>query len=167
MKESMQKRVVILATDHTSQIGGLDAERNQGLKLRLAWLKSKFDWQIALEEWSDKHDHSVAREFANAAGLQWHNVGTPDEEQFKTFNGPINYPENDGTIQPVDWHAPSMYEYGPFENQEARENRMADNISAKMEVYEVALYIVGLAHLHSMFLKLHSRGIVVTAYFWV
>jgi hypothetical protein len=60
-----------------------------------------------------------------------------------------------------------MDEYGPFENQEARENRMAKNIGAEMENYETGLFIVGLAHLHSIVGKLRTSGFKVTAFSWL
>jgi hypothetical protein len=79
-------------------------------------------------EWADKYGESVADKFSKASGLHWANVGTPDEPQFRTYTGPINYPGHDGTLQPPDWDAPPMDEYGPFEKQEAREDRMAKNV---------------------------------------
>jgi hypothetical protein len=59
-----------------------------------------------------------------------------------------------------------MYEYGPFENQENRERRMAENVSAEMEKYETGLFILGTAHLHSVFGKLQSLGFKVVAFSW-
>jgi hypothetical protein len=60
-----------------------------------------------------------------------------------------------------------MCEYGPFERQENRERRMAENVQAEMENYESGLFILGLAHLHSVFGKLHSLGFKITAFSWL
>ena len=60
-----------------------------------------------------------------------------------------------------------MDEYGPFESQDAREDQMADNIRVEMENFETGLFIVGLAHVHSMFSKLRALGLSVTAYVWL
>ena len=149
-----KKKVVLLATVHQNQIKGLG--NNSGLEDRLKYLISRLGVQNVMEEWSDKHGPSVARELTTKLGLRWANVGTPEEEQFRTYTGPINFPGHDGTLQPVDWDAPGMYEYGPFENQEARESRMATNIRAEMASHEIGLFVCGLAHLHSLFSKLRA-----------
>lgn len=119
-----------------------------------------------MEEWSEKKEESFAKAFAPKSGLNWANVGTTDEPQFQTYWGQIHYPGHNGTLQ-YDPDAPSLDEYGPFENQEARENRMVKNIHAEMENYETGLFILGLAHLHSVFGKLKSSGFTVTGYSWL
>jgi hypothetical protein len=60
-----------------------------------------------------------------------------------------------------------MREYGPFEKEETRENRMAMNVQAEMENYETGPLILGLAHLHSVFGKVQSLGFKVTAFSWL
>jgi hypothetical protein len=60
-----------------------------------------------------------------------------------------------------------MHEYGPFENQEAREKRMAENVEAEMAHYEAGLFVLGTAHLHSAFGKLRCLGFKVTAFYWL
>ena len=60
-----------------------------------------------------------------------------------------------------------MDEYGPFEKQEAREDQMAKNVQMEMKNYETGLFILGLAHLHSIFSKLRVLGFSVTAYAWL
>jgi hypothetical protein len=55
-----------------------------------------------------------------------------------------------------------MDEYGPPENQEARENQMVTRVQAEMEKYESGLFIVGLGHMHSLFGKLQRVGFKVT-----
>jgi hypothetical protein len=157
------KNVVVLATIHQYQTPGNDA--NLGLEKRLDYLKSKFGVQIVMEEWSEKKGESVAKAFTTKSGLHWANVGTPNEPQFQTFWGLIHYPGHNGTL-PHDPDAPSLDEYGPFENQEARENRMVKNVQAEMENYETGLFILGVAHLHSLFAKLKALDFKVTGYSW-
>jgi len=149
-----KKKVVILATVHQNQMRGLG--NNSDLEERLKYLITRLGLQIVMEEWSEKHSQSVAKEFSEKQGLLWANVGTPEEDRFRTYTGPINFPGHDGTLQPPDWDAPGMYEYGPFENQEAREDLMSKNVQVEMEGYETGLFICGLAHLHSLFGKLRA-----------
>jgi hypothetical protein len=158
------KSIVMLATVHVYQVPG--HSRNSGLEERLDYLSRGFGAEIVMEEWSDKQRESVVRTFATKSGLHCANVGTPDEPQYGTYLGPINHPEYNGTL-PHGWNAPEMNEYGPFENQEARENRMAKNVQSEMENYEAGLFILGLAHLHSVFGKLRSLGFKVTAFSWL
>jgi len=118
-----------------------------------------------MEEWAERHGQSVASQFAQTRQLSWANVGTPDETQFRTYTGPVNYPGHDGPNG--DWDAPGMDQYGPYENQESRELRMAANVDAEMKSYEAGLFILGLAHMHSIFGKLRSLEFNVTGYSWL
>jgi hypothetical protein len=161
--ETRVKTIVMFATVHQYQ--KLGNARSSELERRLDYLKSQFGVQIVMEEWAENQGESVAKAFANKLGLHWANVGTPEEPQYRTYTGPINFPGHDGTL--TDWDAPGMDEYGPFDNQEARENRMAQNIEVEMENYETGLFIVGLAHLHSIFGKLRPLGFKVTAFSWL
>ena len=156
------KTVVMLATIHQAQ--ALGNALGSPLEARLDYLKSKFGVQTVMEEWSDKKE-SLAKAFATKSGIHWTNVGTPDEPQFKTYWGLIHYPGHNGTLE-HDPDAPSLDEYGPFENQEARENWMADRVKVEMENYETGLFVLGVAHLHSLFAKLRSLGFKVTGYSW-
>ena len=163
MHAKAMKTVVMLATFHEWQTLGHD--RNSALQERLAYLISKFGVQTVMEEWSEKHE-SFAKAFATKTGLHWADVGTPLEPSFQTYYGPINFPGHDGTL-PYDPDSPSLNEYGPFENQEARENYMANNIKAEMEGYKTGAFILGVAHLHSLLAKLRSYGFRVVAYSWL
>lgn len=158
------KTVVIFATVHQHQRHG--SARGLELEERLEYLKAQFGVQVVMEEWADNQGESVAKVLATKLGVRWTNVGTPrDYPQFRTYTGPINYPGHDGTL--ADEDAPSMYEYGPFDNQAAREDRMAMNIEAQMDGCETGLFIVGLAHLHSMAARLLSLGFTVSSFFWL
>ena len=160
------KSVALLATLHEYQI--LGSPHNSELEKRLKYLMRRFGAQVVLEEWFEKNGPSFAAGFAAKSGLAWASVGTPDEEQFRTYTcPPVNHPGHDGTLQPPDWNAPSMAEYGPFKSQENRENQMVKNVEAEMESYETGIFVLGLAHLHSLFGKLMTAGFSVTGYHWI
>lgn len=52
-----------------------------------------------------------------------------------------------------------MYQYGPFQSQEAREIRMTGNIASSMEKFEIGLLVCGLAHLHSCSASYRPRSL--------
>ena len=156
------KTIVMLGTAHL--LPGND--RIAGLEKCLDYLICSFGAQVMMEEWSENQKESVVKSFAIKSEQQWANVGTPDEKQYWTYPGPINYPGYDGTLPSYDPDAPGMYEYGPFENQENRERRMAENVRVVMEKYEIGLFILGTAHLHSLLGKLQSPDFKVVAFSW-
>jgi hypothetical protein len=162
-ENSSMKSVVLLATIHESQMSRNDG--NSELENRLDYLKSKFGAQTVMEEWTEKKGESRAKTFATKAGLHWISVGTPDEPPFQTYWGQIQHPAHNGTL-PHDPDAPSLNEYGSFESQEARENWMVKKVQVEMENYDTGLFIIGVAHLHSLFSKLRSLDFKVTGYSW-
>ena len=155
----------MLGTTHGHQM--TECQNEFGFEKCLEWLKKTFHYLIILEEWSEKHGNSVGEQYAMKSNVQWRNVGTSEKPEYETFTGPVNFPGHNGTIRTHDRNAPPMYEYGPFENQEAREKQMTRNIKAEMEGFDCGLYICGLAHTHSMFSKLRAVGFTVTAYSWL
>lgn len=157
------KKIAMLATIHQHQQSGSTGCAN--LEARLEYLRSKFNIGAIVEEWSDKKE-SCAKHFALQKSLHWANVGTPDEPQFQTYWGLIHYPGHNGTL-PHDPDAPSLDEYGPFENQEKREDWMVHRVEAEMANYASGLFIIGVAHMHSLFAKLRAAGFDVTAYTWL
>jgi hypothetical protein len=62
---------------------------------------------------------------------------------------------------------PILQEYGPLDVQELRESYMVDRIRVFMEPYKIGLFIVGLAHLHSILSKLKTVGFDVRGYSWI
>jgi hypothetical protein len=161
--EKPRKKIVMLATVHQHQQSGSAGCAN--LEARLEYLRSKFNLEAIVEEWSDKKE-SCAKHFAVGSSLHWANVGTPDEPRFSTYWGLVFYPGHNGTL-PYDRHAPSLDEYGPFENQEERENWMVHRVEDEMANYGSGLFIIGVAHMHSLFAKLRSAGFDVTGYVWL
>jgi len=163
-RELETKRVVVLGTVHELQKSG--HKKNAELESRLRFLIEKFAVTKLLEEWAGNQAPSFASEFAKDL-LAYKDVGTPPETMFQTFCcAQTNHPCHDGTLSPCDG-APAMNEYGPLEKQENREQRMIQTIQREMEGHDVGLFVVGLAHLHSMSLKLKQANFNVTAYAWL
>lgn len=160
------KTIVMLGTPHL-EYKEPKGDRIEGLERRVDWLKRKLGAPVVMEEWSEKRKESVASVFAKESGLRWVNVGTPDEPQYRTCNPYINHPENEGILPEYGADAPEMHVYGPFDKQENRERRMVENVRAEMEKYETGLFILGAAHLHSVFGKLQRLGFRVRAFCWL
>jgi hypothetical protein len=158
-----KKQIVMLATFHEYQQPSKRGEKTPGnvkLEKALTYLSDKCSVQKVMEEWSEKQGPSVASENAQKLGLGYANVGTPDEGQFSTYVGTINFPWHTGRL-PHDETAPLMCEHGPIDVQEAREERMTRNVLREMENYKSGLFIVGIAHTQSLGKKLEGQGFEV------
>jgi hypothetical protein len=157
-----RKKIVMLAMAHQYQLPGDPG--NALLEACLAYLAGKFKVQAVLEQWSEEKGSSFAEGLAKKLGVDYVNVGTPDEGPFRTCWPQISDPAHDGTL-PYDPNAPSMlHEYGPLDAQNAREELMVRSIRMRMEDYRDAIFIVGIAHTHSLHSKLVSMGFDVTSY---
>jgi hypothetical protein len=159
MATETSKLIVALATYHEFQhIGHKLNGRFQGA---IELIQSEHDPQVILEEWRPRPDEASFASTLQTPTLKWENVGTPDEPQFKTSVECLNYypPTYDPT-------RPSLREYGPLQTQELRENYMVERIRRAMEPHKVGLFIVGLAHLHSILVKIEAAGFEVRGYSW-
>ncbi len=157
-----RKKVVLLGTFHKYQ--PLGDPGNARLEECLRYLSRKFHVQIVMEEWTEEKGPSLAKELAPKLGLQFAYVGTPDEDAFRTFWPQISHPDHDGTL-PYDPEAPCMlYEYGPLDAENAREEQMLRSVRKKMEGYTGGIFIVGIAHTHSLFSRFVVMGFDVTTY---
>jgi hypothetical protein len=157
-----RKKIVILAIAHEYQ--RLGNPGNAKLEECLAYLSRKFKVQIVMEEWTEEQGPTFAAELAPKLGLDFAKIGTPDDEPFRTCWPQISHPSHNGTL-PYDPDAPSMlHEYGPLDTENAREEQMVRSIRKKMEDYTRGLFIVGIAHTHSLHSKLVSMGFDVTSY---
>jgi hypothetical protein len=157
-----RKKIVMLATPHAYQQPGNPG--NARLEACLRYLSLKFHGQVVMEQWSEEKGPSFAEELTPKLGLEFANVGTPDEGMFRTCWPQISHPDHDGTL-PYDPDAPPMlHEYGPLDAQAAREEQMVRNIRKKMEDYGGGIFIVGIAHTHSLHSKLVEMGFDVTSY---
>ena len=87
---------------------------------------------------------------------------SPKEKRFETCAYGLN------TDPPTyDHKKPMLQEYGPLDVHELRERYMVDRIKEYMEPFNVGLFIVGLAHLHSTLSKLKTASFEVRGYSWV
>jgi hypothetical protein len=165
-RELTSQRVVLLATYHQVQSKG--DKLNKELRDRLKFLSKKFAATILMEEWCEGCGDSLASELASGdLSIEYKDVGTPrlPESQTLAFP-PTNHPAHDGTLGPCE-EGPSLNEYAPFEKQENREIRMTQNIVCTMKDHKVGLFVVGLAHLHSMMARLRDEGFNVSGYSWI
>ena len=110
--------------------------------------------QVVLEEWSEaqKAPSGVAA-VCNEKGVTWNSIGTPNTQEYATYDGIyLGFPLS-----------AKIPQYGPIDTQEKRENAMCQNIAAAMSSIDIGIVVIGVAHLHSMFLKL-SREFRVKGY---
>ena len=162
--ESESRRVVLLGVAHGLQDAGHG--QNEEFKERLSFLAGGYSATVLLEEWTHDRPASYASRFAEGR-MEYRDVGTSGQPEHTTFvNAPITFPGHDGTLGPCP-DAPPLMEYGPLDVQEKREQKMLQNIDEAMQDHRVGLFVVGLAHLHSMAMKLHARQYRVAAYTWL
>ncbi len=153
------KVVLALATYHELQHNG--HRLNERLRGAIELIASEHGVQVILEEWWARPEPSFASTLQTPA-LKWENVGTPDEPQFKTSVACLNY------YPPAyDPSKPSLREYGPLVAQELREAYMVERIKQCMQLHKVGLFIVVLAHLHSMLVKIEAAGFEVRGFSWM
>ncbi len=157
-----RKKVVILAISHEHQL--LGDPGNTKLEECVTYLSRKFHVWVLMEEWCEDQGPTFAATLAPKLGLKFAKIGTPDDEPFRTCWPQISHPDHDGTL-PYDPSAPSMLnEYGPLDAENAREEQMVRGIRKRMEDYTGGLFIVGIAHTHSLHSKLVALGFDVTSY---
>jgi hypothetical protein len=153
------KQITVLGTYHQVQRCGhpLNAKFASVISL----IREHHPVQVILEEWLAAKQ-SFASTLATSQ-LQWANVGSPeDDPAFETYSRGLNC--HPPTHEPS---KPMLQEYGPVDVQELREHYMVVRISAEMQQYSAGLFIVGLAHLHSMLVKLEAAGFDVHGYSWI
>jgi hypothetical protein len=162
-RELSSTRIVLLGTSHGIQKNG--DPLNTELQARLSYLIRRFAATIIVEEWAHDCPPSFASTLASDR-VAYKNVSPRPEEQYRTFcNAPINHPAHNGTLGPCE-DAPQFYEYGPLDKQENREKKMVTNVQEAMKDHRVGIFVVGLAHVHSISAKLREAGFNVAAYTW-
>jgi hypothetical protein len=153
------KQVIALGTYHEAQRNG--HELNAKLERVISLIIESHGAQIILEEWWYHPERSFASTLSTPT-IEWENVGTPDETRFTTSTSGLNlHPPTHNPAKPI------LQEYGPLDVQELRECYMVDKIRVFMEPYKVGLFIVGLAHLHSILSKLKAVGFDARGYSWI
>lgn len=154
------KEIIALGTYHDVQLDGHPL--NSKLAGVISLICEHYSVQVILEEWSHIPEEVSFASTLAKANLPWRNVGTPNEAHFVTTVGGLNcHPPTYDPRKPV------LYEYPPLNVQELRENYMVERARALMESYQTGLFIMGLAHLHSMLAKFKSIGFDVRGYSWI
>ena len=153
------KQVIALGTYHEAQhIGHALNAKFAGV---ISLVRESYGAQIILEEWLYSEERSFASTLSTS-DLEWKNVGTPEETRFETSVSGLNcHPPTHDPAKPI------LQEYGPLAAQERREGYMVERIGVFMEPYKVGLFIVGLAHLHSILCKLKVAGFDARGYSWI
>jgi hypothetical protein len=152
------KHITALGLHHGLQ--KLGDKSNDRFKQVIALIRENYPVQILFEEWM-AYGQTVGSTI-NTDILKWKNVGTPEEKRFETFAYGLNTdPMRYDPIKPV------LQEYGPLGVHELREQYMLERIKEVMGPHDGGLFIVGLAHLHSMLSKLKAAGFEVRGYSWM
>ena len=144
------KTLILFGTRH------YDAKMPSEIKSVLRLIIEKFEPHVLLEEWSETQlNRSGAAAVGDEVGVPWESIGTPPLPEFETygFTHSLDFPSGPAHI----------VRYGPVAVQENRELAMCTNISTAMLNREVAVVVIGLAHLHSLMVKL-SGGFEVRGY---
>lgn len=139
----MKKKLTLFGTRHYIATE-VPAESQNALEVII----DKRRPQIVLEEWSEAQKReSAAAHICKTKALFWKSIGTPPREEFRTYglSDALDFPDS-----------ANIQRYGPILIQEKREKVMQENIVRSMASVDVALLVIGLAHLHSMYSKLST-----------
>jgi hypothetical protein len=136
-----KKKLVIFGTRHWKK-RDMPIEIKNALELIIAEVQP----EVVLEEWTvTQPEESGAAAVSDSLGIPWRSIGTTDDAEFATFgyHRALDFPSS-----------ANIGEYGPFDVQEKRERIMRDNIVREMAASQKGVLVIGLAHLHSLSLKL-------------
>lgn len=152
---SRQPTIILLATNH--EIQEKDFEDSGEFLRVLEYVLRTWGVQAILEEWTSQKGATVGQKLAQERNLKWINVGTPSTPEFETAGALYDCIE----IPPI-----VLNRYGPPQVQVKREAHMLAGIRQAMNGIDVALMILGMAHLHSMTEKLGAAGFGVESFHW-
>jgi hypothetical protein len=144
------KKITLFGTKH-HQAG----KAPPGIREAIEFLVEEVEPEAVLEEWSKTQPQSLASVVAKGRGIPWEDIGTPNTAEFKTYDHThaLDFPGGPAKLR----------QHGPIDVQEKREAAMCENIRKSMSARQVALFVLGMAHLHSMFVKL-AKDFDVSAY---
>jgi hypothetical protein len=138
-----RKQLILFGTRHW-KASDIPSE----IRKSLAVLIDEFKPDVGLEEWSViQYETSGAASVFATKNLPWESIGTPPQEQFRTY----------GPSDAADFPSGDVNQYGPLAAQEAREKMICGNIEMAMASHQVGLIVIGVAHLHSMLMKLSTK----------
>jgi len=139
-----KKRLILFGTRHHT-VKKIPPEVRQALE----FVVDRCHPERVLEEWSTTQmEPSAASEISKLRQVPWRSVGTPPDAKYSTHDHTwaLDFPTG-----------ANISRYGPIEVQEMREELMCMNIKQEMDSVVSAVVVLGIAHLHSMFRKLHNE----------
>lgn len=148
-------KVIVLGTNH--EIQERDYKGTNEFHAVVGYIIREWQVDIVMEEWTSTKGSTVGQRLASDLNIQWLNVGTPSDSQFKT-DIPL--------CDPMEMPPMVIDRYGPLSVQIKREEHMVTEIQKAMNEKHCGLFIVGQAHLHSMSEKLLNAGYEVEALNW-
>ena len=137
----MKKRIAVFGTRHYTA-----SKLPSDIRATMELIVEKHSPTIGLEEWSiNQVESSGFKTVCDARHLLWTSIGTPptDDLATYTYTSALDFPAG-----------ANIQRYGPFEIQEEREHLMCASIIGAMSSHDSAVLVLGLAHLHSMCMKL-------------
>jgi hypothetical protein len=143
------KSIVVIGTTHEFQ-GVLDLETCLAKNL-VAFARSDKP-TVLLEEWRSNGDKTVGMLVAKSLGVDWQLVDTPGLRNYSPCPLWVN------------GECLSHYPYGPIDVQMKRENLMVAAVINSLSDHDRAIFVCGVAHLHSVMEKLHLRGYEVEGF---
>jgi hypothetical protein len=137
----MTKRLAIFGTRHYTE-----KRLPSDIRAAMEMVVEEHSPTIGLEEWSTNQiESSGFKVLCDAKSILWASIGTPPTDDLGTYS----------YTQALDFPSgANIQRYGPFEVQEKREHLMCANIIGAMSSHDSAVLVLGVAHLHSMCMKL-------------
>lgn len=148
-------KVIVLGTNH--EVQEKDYSGTNEFRAVIEYLVRERQVEFLMEEWASNKGSTVGQRLALNLNIPWLNVGTPDKAEFKT-NSPLFDPMEE---QPI-----VIHRFSPLRTHIKREEYMANEIHKAMVGRTCGMFIVGLAHLHSMSERLLKAGYEVEAFSW-
>ena len=137
------KKLILFGTRHYDATNLPESIRNT-----LNVIITEFTPEVVLEEWSVVRSQSGASAVAQGRDVSWKSIGTPPTPELESYG-------NDEALDhPM---SANIQRYGPLNSQEKREKLLSKNIVNAMSAYETGVVVIGLAHLHSMMMRLSSN----------
>ena len=154
-------KVIVLGTNHDVQ--EKDYKGTNEFRRVLEYVIRVWQPQVVMEEWTSTKGSTVGQRLVAELKLkrklevEWANVGTPSQPKFETLPT---------LFDPLETPPMVLNRYGSLDVQMEREEYMLNQLAQSMQGMECGLFIVGLAHLHSMSEKLLARDFEVEVILW-
>ena len=148
-------KIIVLGTNHDVQ--EKDYKGTNEFRRILKYIIRVKRTDIVMEEWTSKRGSTVGQRLAEEMKIKWANVGTPSKPEFETDH-PLFDPFGDPPF--------FLDRYGPLEVHIQREQYLVNEINKAMTGMTCGIFIVGLAHLHSMSERLLGCGGEIEAFSW-